>query len=175
MAKRKMRRRNRLMLFAAEGNNETEKLYLRDLVIDTNGLSIKKAYGNNTDPVGMVKSLIDTMHDLDFDSEYGDIAFCFLDLDLDRNKEKQVKEEETLATNHNIHIIVSNPCFELWYICHFTGSPKNYRSSKDLLKEMSRYIKGYSKSKEGIYAITKPYIPTAIKNAEILERRAMAN
>ena len=40
---------------------------------------------------------------------------------------------------------------------------------------MSRYIKGYSKSKEGIYAITKPYIPTAIKNAEILERRAIAN
>ena len=34
---RKIRKRNRIMLFAAEGHNETEKLYLRDLINDTKG------------------------------------------------------------------------------------------------------------------------------------------
>ena len=80
-----------------------------------------------------------------------------------------------MARKHNINIIVSNPCFELWYICHYTSSPKNYSSSRELLRDMDRYIHGYSKSKDGIYEITKTNIPNAMRNAENLEKRAISN
>lgn len=39
---RRMRKRNRLILFAAEGQNVTETLYLKDLVNDTDGFSLSK-------------------------------------------------------------------------------------------------------------------------------------
>ena len=61
---RKIRKRNRIMLFAAEGHNETEKLYLRDLINDTKGFVFKKAYGTNTDPSGMIKNIIATMNEV---------------------------------------------------------------------------------------------------------------
>ena len=172
MAKRK---KNRIVLFAAEGHNETEKLYLRDLIDDRNGFVLRKAYGTNTDPIGMVKNIISTMRDLDFRHSEGDVAFCFLDLDCDRGKERSLKEAENMARKHNINIIVSNPCFELWYICHYTSSPKNYSGSRELLRDMDRYIHGYSKSKDGIYEITKTNIPNAMRNAENLEKRAISN
>ena len=171
---RKIRKRNRIMLFAAEGHNETEKLYLRDLINDTKGFVLKKAYGTNTDPSGMIKNIIATMNDLGFSSNDGDIAFCFLDLDCDKGKETQLKYAEKIARKHNINVIVSNPCFELWYMCHYTDSPKNYSTSKDLLKDMGKYIKGYEKTKEGIYENTKVYIPRAIRNAKKLEDRAVS-
>ncbi len=175
MARRKERKRNKLVLFAAEGHNATETLYLRDLISDTDGLTLKKAYGNETDPVGMVENLIASKETFGFDPDYGDLAFCFIDLDCNKGKEQQIRDAAELAAANSIHLIVSNPCFELWYICHFTSSPKNYTDSKDLLKDMSKYIKGYSKSKEGIYATTKDKIETAIKNAKNLEKRAIEN
>ena len=123
----------------------------------------------------MVKNLIASKEAFGFDSDYGDLAFCFIDLDCNRNKEQQIRKAAELAADKDIYLIVSNPCFELWYICHFTSSPKNYTESKDLLKDMTKYIKGYSKSKEGIYATIKDKIDTAIKNAKNLEKRAIAN
>ena len=108
---RRKRNRNRLMLFAAEGRNKTERLYLSDLINDTDGLTIRKAYGTATDPIGMVENLASTMDDLGFDPDYGDLAFCFIDLDCSREKEKQIRECAEKAADSDIHLIVSNPCF----------------------------------------------------------------
>lgn len=54
----KKRTQNKLILFAAEGHNATETLYLRDLIKNINGVVLRKAHGNETDPVGMVENLI---------------------------------------------------------------------------------------------------------------------
>lgn len=169
----KKRTRNKLILFAAEGHNATETLYLRDLIKNINGVVLRKAHGNETDPVGMVENLIASMEAFGFDPEYGDLAFCFVDFDCDKGKEPQIKEALELATSNNIHLIISNPCFELWYICHFTSSPKNYLKSKDLLDDVPTYIKGYNKSMEAIYPQIKDETIAAIKNAEQLEKRAI--
>ena len=177
MAKRnenpsKKRKQNKLILFAAEGHNATETLYLKDLIKNLNGVVLRKAHGNETDPIGMIENLIASMDALGFDSDYGDLAFCFVDLDCDKGKEQQIRKALELATSNNIHLIISNPCFELWYICHFTSSPKNYLKSKDLLNDMPSYINGYNKSMEAIYPLIKDKTNAAIRNAEQLEKRA---
>ena len=66
MAKRnenqsKKRKQNKLILFAAEGHNATETLYLKDLIKNLNGVVLRKAHGNETDPIGMVENLIASM------------------------------------------------------------------------------------------------------------------
>ena len=169
------RKRNKIILFAAEGRNETETLYLKRLIEDFDGLVLKRAYGTDTDPVGMITNLIGTMDDIGFDSMQGDLAFCFMDMDCSRQKEKQVLEAVRKAKDSNVNIIVSNPCFELWYICHFTDSPKNYAGSKELVADISKYIKGYSKSRDGIYKDLKDKTEMAIATAKRLEERALSN
>ena len=62
----KKRTRNKLILFAAEGHNATETLYLKDLIKDLAGVVLRKAHGNETDPVGMVENLKDSMDALGF-------------------------------------------------------------------------------------------------------------
>lgn len=101
MAKRnenpsKKRKQNKLILFAAEGHNATETLYLKDLIKNLNGVVLRKAHGNETDPIGMIENLIASMDALGFDSDYGDLAFCFVNLDCDKGKEKQIRNAEQL-------------------------------------------------------------------------------
>ena len=50
-----------------------------------------------------------------------------------------------------------------------------YASSSELVKDMDRYIKGYAKSLEGIHMLIKDNIESAIRNAENLEKKALAS
>ena len=171
--KNSFRQRNRLVIFAAEGHNKTETYYLQDFVKDTGKIKLHRSHDASTDPVGMVNGLISTIRELDFSPSEGDLAFCILDMDRNKDKEEQLKKAISLAEKHDIQIIVSNPCFELWFICHFTKTPRNYASSKELLKDMQNYIKDYGKSMDGIYQLTREHLDEAIINAENLERRAL--
>ena len=81
------------------------------MIKNLNGVVLRKAHGNETDPIGMIENLIASMDVLGFDSDYGDLAFCFVDLDCDKGKEQQIRKALELATSNNIHLIISNPCF----------------------------------------------------------------
>ena len=169
----RIRRRNRLIIFAAEGHNKTETIYLKELVNDQGGFKLRKSRDSSTDPIRMVTGLISAMDEYGFSAEDGDLAFCFIDLDLSREKEMQLKKAAPTAEKHGIKLIVSNPCFELWFICHFTDSPKHYGSSQELVNDMDRFITSYDKSMEGIYQILKNRVAAAIGNARTLEKRAL--
>lgn len=169
----KPRNRKRLVLFAAEGRNRTESLYMRDLARDCASVTLHRSRDASTDPVGMVNGLVEAMGYYGFSAEHGDLAFCLVDFDLSHDKERQVRDALRIAEAHGIRLIISNPCFELWYICHFTANPRHYNSSDALVKDMGRYIPSYGKSMEGIYGLLKGQLPDAIRNAESLERRAI--
>ena len=128
------RTRNRLVLFAAEGHNKTEVNYLRDLAKHIGNIKLIRSHDASTDPIRMVKGLISTMEDTDYDPSIGDLAFCIFDMDCNKDKEKQVLEARRIAQNHGIQLIASNPCFEIWYICHYTSTPKLYASRKKYKK-----------------------------------------
>lgn len=163
------RKQKRLFLFAAEGHNCTERNYFRGFNADYKDVSIRYANGSSTDPVGLVNELIKAMNSFDFSYEDGDRAFCFIDADCNSTKDVQIEEARRIAIEYKIQIIVSNPCFELWYICHFTGSPHHYSSSGSLIADMDSYIAGYEKSDPSIYEGLKDRMGDAIQNAEKLE------
>ncbi|MDD2625015.1 MAG: RloB family protein [Candidatus Riflebacteria bacterium] len=162
------RRRKSIVIISAEGKNKTEKLYLSKFSNDT--YNIKFAPGNTTDPENMIKTLIEAYRDNGLNTKYGDLAYCLVDADCDSRKNDQLAGATNLANKHNIELIVSAPCFEIWYLCHFNYSTKRYKSNEDVIKELRQYIPGYQKSCDSLYNELLAKIKIAISNAKKLEK-----
>lgn len=169
---RRTRQPKHTLLISVEGNqkNKTEKTYLNNF--GKGNWVIRFTPGNETDPCAMVEQLLKEYDDRGLNES--DLAVCLVDADVDPRKNEQLKNAGNKiekADKKNVRLIVSAPCFEIWFLCHFRYSCKPYQSSKEVIQEMERYIPGYKKSQD-VYPYLKGKEKTAINNAERLE---MAN
>ena len=161
---KEQRKRNSFVFISAEGNNKTETLYFQQF--QNKNVRFKFVTGTTTDPVKMSKDLIKKMHSEDFDADYGDCAFCLIDGDNLSYKNQQIAEADALASKNGFEIILSNPCFEVWFICHDHYSTKYYRSSEEAVEEVKRLFPGYTKSNPHIYEMFIDGFNEAMKNAK---------
>lgn len=164
------RKRKSVILLAAEGKNKTETLYFKS--IPCSDYLIKIAPGNYTDPVNMVQALYKEYEEMDLDVTLGDAAFCLVDSDTDPMKDRQLEIADEKAPDR-IHVVVSSPCFEVWYLCHFTGSTRQYASNNDVLKALKQYIPEYRKDMPGLWKIIGDKTETAIRNAKFLQQQCV--
>lgn len=91
-----------------------------------------------------------------------DEIFCVVDVDEHNTLDDAVQT----ARDNGIDLIISNPCFEYWYILHFekTGSPYNDRPQ--LYKGLKAHLKRpYSKSGCDFFEVIYPLTQTAITNS----------
>lgn len=95
--------------------------------------------GNETDPIKMSKHLINDYEYFELNSELGDMAFCVVDGDISIEKEKQIFEADSIIKEIG-KVIVSNPCIEVWFLCHFINSTRQYSSSNDVIKRLREFI-----------------------------------
>jgi len=168
------RRRKSIIFLVAEGKNKTETMYFRDFGQDVNRI-IRFASGNHTDPVNMVNELKNFLVENDFSQDLGDKAYCLIDADVNPSKNEQILKAEELAKRAGIEIILSVPCFEIWFLSHFIFSTKQYISSAEVVTDLQKYILGYGKSTSGVYKKTKALISTAHENAVRLEEYCKKN
>lgn len=161
------RKRRRIVLLAVEGNNKTETNYFRGF--DSKDTKVVFASGNDTDPINMAKSLVEDYRFNDLDSELGDAAFCVVDGDVSRTREKQVLEADRIVQKIG-SMIVSNPCIEVWFLCHFTPSSRPFQSSKEAVNRLKDWVPEYEKNMDGIYELLEEKQESAIKNAKALEQ-----
>lgn len=161
------RRRKYTILIALEGKNATERLYFKSFNHPSNPFIIKIARGNTTDPVNMVWNLIDEIDRLGISTSRGDFAYCIFDTDEKPYKDIQIKEAIQLASNHNIEIILSSPCFEEWILCHFDKSTKEL-SNKEAFKHVQKYIPHYDKN-YNVYFDIVDKTDVGIQNAKYKE------
>ena len=49
------------------------------------------------------------------------------------------------AKGNNIEVIVSNPCFEFWYILHFHKTSKVFNKNTQVIKELRKHLPEYQK------------------------------
>lgn len=166
---RKNRRTKENILFEFEGKNKTEEIYFRNFQKRGNPYNIKFAYGHDTDPVGMIKSLISYMKKEDINTENADKIYCVFDADIDINKQKRIDEAIKLASENSIEIIISIPCFELWYRLHYSYTSKIYFSNKEIINDLKSYIPNYEKNMN-IYNIIEDKTNIAIENSKKLEK-----
>ncbi len=160
-----LRKAKKIILLITEGNNQTETNYFKGF--ESTEYRIKFAQGNDTDPVKMIKNLIKQFGTFELSSEDGDLGISLIDTDWENYKTAQIQEADKLCSE-SIKQCVSSPCFEIWLLCHYEYSTRQYNSSEEVIKYLKSHIKDYSKNDETILEETKLLIPTALKNAEKL-------
>ena len=161
------RRMKKILLVSVEGNrnNKTEKLYLEHFKGES--LEIRFVPGNETDPKCLMQRLADAVEEL----EKGDMAVCLIDSDFDSARNSAIRAAEEMIPRKDgvpVYLIVSAPSFEMWYLCHFAYSTRQYQNSGELMRELSRYIPEYEKS-EDVYRNLNGKEEIAIQNARKLE------
>ena len=171
---RKNRKTKENILFEFEGKNKTEEIYFKNFQKRENPYIIKFAYGQDTDPVSMIKTLISYMEKEDISQENGDKIYCVFDADIDSNKQRGINEAIKLASENGIEIIISIPCFELWYRLHYSYTSKVYLSNKEIINDLKKYIPAYEKNID-IYEIIKDKTNKAIENSKKLEKEKIKN
>lgn len=96
-----------------------------------------------------------------------DEVWCVFDVD----QHARLQEARGIAEEAGIQLAVSNPCFELWLILHFSdhGAHLSPRRATELLK---RHLAGYEKHIrfEGL----SPGYEDAVRRAEALDQRHAA-
>ena len=162
------RKRKKVIFIATEGKNKTERLYFKKFNSDK--VQMRFAKGGSTDPVNMVSELLSECKDMGFDPEAGDMAYCVLDSDFSINKNNQMALADKKAKKNDLSLIVSSPCFEIWYLCHYEYSTKVFGSNEEVIDELKKRMPQYDKNKEDMYEILLQMKDNAVENAKKLEK-----
>lgn len=163
------RKTKRVILIAAEGKNKTETNYFKG--IHSNAVQIWFTSGNETDPVKLMKRLLMEYEELGLEED--DFAFCPVDGDVNPTKDSQIAAADRLANGTYAKQIVSNPCFEVWFLDHYHYTTRQFRSSADVVAELSTVCPGYAKGRQDMYELTKDALQTAVKNAKKQEQHCL--
>lgn len=161
------RKRKRMILISAEGNSKTEKNYFGDF--SNKDTKVIFAPGNDTDPISIVKALVEEYENRGLTKELGDQAFCVVDGDVSKKQEEQILKADKIIRTIKGQVIVSNPCIEVWFLCHFIESTKQYISSAEIVKRLQEYIPGYEKNIKGIKNLLDPNVELAVARAKKLD------
>ena len=161
------RKEKPMIIITAEGRNETEAQYFDGFRTPDCPYIIKfhKA-GHLTDPTKLAESIRKRWDAEEADERTGDMAFVVVDLDNNEEKAKEIQQVE--ARNRVEKFIVSNPCFEVWFLLHYEYSTRSYMSADAVIKELRKHYPGYEKTSD-MYPILLDKVDDAITNAEKLE------
>lgn len=112
--------------------------------------------------------MIKTIKNEQIDLKHGDIAICVFDAVFGKYKSAQIDDAKLLASKHGIEIIISNPCFEVWFIEHFGYTTKNFNSNAEVIDELKEKIPNYTKS-INLHPLIIDKTDIAIKNCKKFE------
>lgn len=167
------RKSKKVILVAYEGNNKTEKNYLKNFSGREKDYVIEVVPGNETDPLNLVKQTIQKANHLGLDLIQDDRAYCIFDADIIPTKNKQIINAIKLAKDNNIIPIVSAPCIELWFLLHYDYTTAQI-SSDEVITRLKRFYPKYEKNCN-IYPEINDKVNIAISNAKKLEKFQLKN
>lgn len=111
------------------------------------------------------KLKIDTSPIRDYDE-----IFCVVDVDDHPSLGDAIQK----ARDNDLEIIISNPCFEYWYILHFEKIGRSYSSRNRLYSHLNTHLKNhgceYSKGGCDFFDIVHPRTEFAVNNSKEILR-----
>ena len=129
---------------------ETEKIYFNHLKERGCNYSLHiQVFGGN-DPLKMVKRCNEIFKNRSMSRRMGDHAFCVMDVDYCDTDE--FRKAYDYAERNGIRIVLSNPCFEVFFLLHFTDSIPDL-TSREMKNEVSEYISGYRETGDYWYLL----------------------
>ena len=158
-------RETKPILFIFCEGTKTEPLYFNSW--RTRGMSMQIIPVSHTDPVGIVRDARRLLENYDFEPRAGDSVWCVYD--VDENEDTALGSAFKFAASKKFNVVVSNPCFELWYLLHFQAifPPTNGANISQMFK---KYIPDYQKNNP-VYSLLKPHVAMAIENAKLLAKK----
>lgn len=101
------------------------------------------------------------------DSNYkGDSLFIVFD--LDDNDQDKLNEAKSLCDRYT-ELILSNPCFEIWFLLHFEYTTSPFANQNEVETRLKRYIPDYQKTK-CIFKTIEDKTDMALTNTKKLEK-----
>lgn len=160
------------VLVLCEGHR-TEPGYLTDMrkTLHLTGVRIVSTLHEGLAGVG--KKLAISIKEGAPDDEY----WCVVDHD-ERKVEfekflTQVEKLQNLRSRPRIHVIVSRPCFEYWFLLHFEDTTRPFRGSpggdsacNQVISKLQRHLPNYRKNDRRLFLRLQKHLPVAIKQAK---------
>ena len=155
-----------LLLLIVEGRNVTETQYFRQFQRQHSAFNIKiLTPGSATDPDNMLETLEHYWKQYDMSYARGDRGFVVLDLDCNEKKARLIEKLE--SGSKIARFIVSNPCFEVWFILHYRYSTHVYTDGNEVIKDLKKYIPEYQKNTD-VAEMLSGMLDVAMENARKL-------
>ena len=160
------------ILIVGEGE-KTERNYFRGLTGEEAvrarfTVTVKKGHGRS--PEDVVKEAIDYKKAAEHRGPGYDEVWCVLDVE-GQNKRDSLNRAVASAKDNGIRLCLSNPCFEIWLLCHFVKRARSYNDCAAVIVDLSKYWrdhcgKGYQKNDDRIYQRVSDLTSTAIEYAQ---------
>lgn len=148
------------VLIVTEGY--TEKNYLERLRERDSGFELIVRRCPEQRPNKILRFCVSCMNDLGISLKDRDSAYCVFDVDFTSELRLQKVLDE--ARKKGIGIILSKPCFEVFFLLHFTGNIDRLAIPQDAKDELGAYLNGYSETGE-YWEMLKPHQDTAIERS----------
>ncbi len=132
------------VLVVTEGYSE--KIYFNKFRERDNSFEIIVRRCPEQRPKKILRFCLNEIKELGLDLKGGDSAYIVFDVDY--NSESLINEIIESARHKNVGVIISKPCFEVFYLLHFTNNIDRLVDPEDTLDELDHYLKGYSKTED---------------------------
>ncbi len=99
-----------------------------------------------------------------------DVVYCVIDVEAP--KAESLSRAVNKARNNKLEVVLSNTCFEYWYILHFRKTSAPFDTSRDAKSALRREHPAYCESDTTIFDVVYPKTAEAIKHSkEVLKER----
>jgi len=101
-----------------------------------------------------------------------DEIFCVVDVD----DHPSLGDAVQTARDNSLNLIISNPCFEYWYILHFERTGSSFSNRQQLYRNLEGFLgQQYDKSGCDFFETVYPRTETAIDNSKEILRSQWHN
>jgi len=168
------------ILIVCEGE-KTEPEYFKDLKKQwkINPIQIHITGKCGSAPISVVERAEEILQETEMKF---DQIWCVFDRDNHKSFDQAIDKAKTINENirknnedndvdniQTFNIAFSIPCFEIWFLLHFKYSAKPFNKGAEIIKEIKKQDKKYTKSKPNHELLFKK-LEDAIKNTDKLRR-----
>lgn len=155
-------RDTRLIIIATEGSH-TEKQYFSSLFYD-HRVQVR-VLPTGGDGKSSPEYVLGRLSDYKQEYQIGDNDELWLVADVDRWGHKKLKGVAQSARQLGINLAISNPCFEVWLLCHHQECDENIVRCDEVCELLRGCLGEYNKSKIDIHKYAE-HIMDAVRRAE---------
>jgi len=102
-----------------------------------------------------------------------DVVYCVIDVEAP--KAESLSRAVNKAKDNKLQVILSNPCFEYWYILHFRKTSAPFGTSQEAKSALRQEHCAYCESDTTIFDVVYPKTADAIKHSKEVLREQHNN